>query len=363
MSDVTTITTAVIISARQGAQTRLRRLLDLFAEAGISVAVVETAEEAAARLLVEGGESYTHTIMLDADSTLEGDLADGARVDSVVTTLKHLRETVPLVPLVVVSSTPPAELMLEAFRAGAADFIDLHHESDAGMLQVLDRIVAKAFQAHASRDQVNAMRDIVDEFLRELVQTERRSIDLEHKLKSTNRGIGASRNTKELDEDREPVILILEDDTEVANLLADRLEDAGVSTFAFVTGEEAVLNVKKMARKGEALDLAIVDANLPGIDGLEAIRQMRQTRPNLAAILMTGFSNTQTAIDAADIGVIGYVLKPFDDVSGLVERMREQATRIRDLSRERHYLRRIKDRHEDLLIRYRRLAASGSSSS
>ena len=128
-------------------------------------------------------------------------------------------------------------------------------------------------------------------------------------------------------------------------------------TYAFLTGEDAVLEMIKMTKKGEAIDLALVDQKLPGIDGLEAIRQMRAHRPGLSVFLMTGFSDSQTAEEAADLGVVGYVLKPFDDVAGLVSRLREQAMANRDQARERHYLTQIKQRHDKVLMRYRQIAA------
>jgi CheY-like chemotaxis protein len=85
--------------------------------------------------------------------------------------------------------------------------------------------------------------------------------------------------------------MVVEDDREVADFLVDHLEDAGLTTFAFVTGEEAVVHAERMSQRGAALDLVLVDIGLPGIDGLEVVRRLRKDRPTLAAFLITGYSD------------------------------------------------------------------------
>ena len=126
----------------------------------------------------------------------------------------------------------------------------------------------------------------------------------------------------DLDADREPTVFLVEDDAEVANYLVDELESAGLITFAFLSGEDALQQAHKMANRSQAIDLALVDLRLPGIDGLETVRRLRTHKPGLAAFLMTGYSDVETATTAADLGVVGFVLKPFDDVPQLVSRIK-----------------------------------------
>jgi DNA-binding NtrC family response regulator len=128
-------------------------------------------------------------------------------------------------------------------------------------------------------------------------------------------------------------------------------------TFAFLSGEDAIMQAEKMASRGQAIDLALVDLRLPGIDGLETVRRLRDKKPGLAAFLMTGFSDVETATSAADLGVVGFVLKPFDDMPQLILRIREQASQAMQRTRDHHYLQRIKERHDKVLSRYRKLAA------
>lgn len=114
--------------------------------------------------------------------------------------------------------------------------------------------------------------------------------------------------------------MVVEDDREVADHLVDHLGEAGLTTFAFVTGEEAVLHAERMSQRGAALDLVLVDIGLPGIDGLEVVRRLRKERPTLAAFLITGYSDPNLTARAADLGV----LKPFDDIKAFIGRVQAE---------------------------------------
>ena len=345
------IKTAVLVAARAGAQQRLGRLLGLLSDAGVSIAVVDSAQEAAARILMHG--EGPQCVFIDAVGASTGDtLAVADVLDKVHT----LTSTMSLVPPIVVAADPLPSLIIQSFRAGAADFIDLSGDTGSDVKGVLERLSTSHYDRLRRRDAVGSLRSVIESFLRDLVKTERRSIDLEHQLSIAERGSSVE-PSKDLDTDRQPTIFIVEDDGEVADLLVEELEGRDMVTFAFLTGEEAVNHAEKMSKKGDAIDLALVDARLPGIDGLETIRRMRIARPELAAMLMTGYSDMQTAAAAADLGVVGYVLKPFDDVGGLIARIREQAEAAMVHGREQRYLSRIKERHEKVLSSYRKLAS------
>jgi AmiR/NasT family two-component response regulator len=72
--------------------------------------------------------------------------------------------------------------------------------------------------------------------------------------------------------------------------------------------------------------------------------------------MMTGYSDEGSAMAAADLGVVGYVLKPFDDVRELALRVKDAAARFAAERRQRRHLARIKQRHKEFLERYRRIA-------
>jgi CheY-like chemotaxis protein len=101
-------------------------------------------------------------------------------------------------------------------------------------------------------------------------------------------------------------ILVIDDDKS-ARLLLDRvLTRAGHSVVIVDSGEQGIETLKR-----EKFDLIITDKNLPGIDGLELLRQARAMNPKLQAIVITGFPTPETKSSAKDLGVFSYVTKPF----------------------------------------------------
>jgi CheY-like chemotaxis protein len=232
------------------------------------------------------------------------------------------------------------------------------HEGTTQARQVVARVGGRQAIRAGDGATAAALREMVEELLRDLVRTERRSIDLEERLaRRARHSTGEMVASADSNPDRRPTVVIVEDDREVADVLVHELELAGVSTFAFLTGEAAVLEVGRLIQGGTWFDLALVDMRLPGIDGIETIRRLRGARPGLSGFLMTGFNDPSTAATAADIGVVGFVRKPFDDLAQLVTRVRALAFESMQRHREQLYLRRIKERHERVLLQYRKLAA------
>jgi DNA-binding response OmpR family regulator len=84
------------------------------------------------------------------------------------------------------------------------------------------------------------------------------------------------------------------------------LTRAGHRVLLVDTAEEGLDKLK-----AEPFDLLVTDKNLPGLDGLEVLKQARVVRPRLRALLITGFPTPETKSAASDLGVHAYVTKPF----------------------------------------------------
>jgi excisionase family DNA binding protein len=103
-----------------------------------------------------------------------------------------------------------------------------------------------------------------------------------------------------------PGILVVDDDPAIRELLAKALTAAGYRVDLAADGPVA------LARLAEsAYDLLITDLKMPGQDGLSLIREARTTSPSLPVIVITGYSSEATAIEAINLGVAGYLTKPF----------------------------------------------------
>ena len=103
-----------------------------------------------------------------------------------------------------------------------------------------------------------------------------------------------------------PEILVVDDDPAVRELLSKSLSSAGYRVELAVDGLAAMAKLQE-----KAYDLMITDLKMPGQDGLSLIREARRTCPALPVIVITGFSTEAAAIEAINLGVTGYLTKPF----------------------------------------------------
>lgn len=101
-------------------------------------------------------------------------------------------------------------------------------------------------------------------------------------------------------------LLIVDDEVELMRALCDSLGEQGFAVRGFSQPAEAV-----DALRDENFDLLLSDLMMPGIDGIELLRQALAIDPNLIGIIMTGQGTIQTAVEAMKSGAFDYVLKPF----------------------------------------------------
>ena len=115
-------------------------------------------------------------------------------------------------------------------------------------------------------------------------------------------------------------ILIVDDDTQLRQSFDKLLTEEGHSVRAASTGEAALAMVQESVP-----DLAVMDVRLPGMNGLETFRAMRELEPKLPVIVMTAFGTTEVAIEATKLGAFEYVLKPFEipDILALINQALE----------------------------------------
>lgn len=127
-------------------------------------------------------------------------------------------------------------------------------------------------------------------------------------------------------------ILIVDDDDSIRQLLSLVLAREGFQTASAENGEEALAVFQRAAP-----DIVLMDIRMPGINGIEAMRQMLALRPNTAVILMSAYADLDTALQAIKNGVFDFIIKPFDlaEIGLLVNR----AFQMREMRREIRFLR------------------------
>ena len=122
-------------------------------------------------------------------------------------------------------------------------------------------------------------------------------------------------------------ILIVDDEENVRYSFRKFFRDAHTSISEAQNGMEAINIIKK-----ENFDLVLMDIEMPGISGLEAIQRVKAMQPNLPVIIMTAFGTTERVIGAMKYGAFEYIEKPFD-----IERLKKlvkEALAIKQLTSE-----------------------------
>jgi len=103
-------------------------------------------------------------------------------------------------------------------------------------------------------------------------------------------------------------ILVVEDEKSMRDLLGLMLRKEGYS----VETADSAVQARRLVESGESFDLVISDVSMPGMSGLDLLRELRQLTPETAVVIMTAYGTKQTAIEALNEGASFYVEKPFD---------------------------------------------------
>lgn len=106
---------------------------------------------------------------------------------------------------------------------------------------------------------------------------------------------------------RPPIqLFIVDDDEQLRQTLARRFQKEGMSVTPAGSGEEAL----ELAARSR-FDVALLDLNLPGINGIELLEKLKAIQPDLEAIMLTAHTSIETAIQAMKRGAYDYLAKPF----------------------------------------------------
>ncbi len=103
-------------------------------------------------------------------------------------------------------------------------------------------------------------------------------------------------------------ILIVDDDPSQCSLLASFLSGQGFQIIPAGTGDEAI----EILNSNDDIHMMITDVRMPGISGLEALRQSREQHPHLPVLLVTAYADIRDAVKAMRDGAVNYLEKPID---------------------------------------------------
>lgn len=120
----------------------------------------------------------------------------------------------------------------------------------------------------------------------------------------------------------EPIrVLIVDDEDELVSALEQRLNLRDFQAKGVTTGAEALAYLAETP-----CDVVLLDVKMPGIGGLELIKKIKEERPNLQVILLTGWSSAEDAEKGKQLGAYDYLMKPVK-IDDLVKALLSAASR------------------------------------
>jgi excisionase family DNA binding protein len=101
-------------------------------------------------------------------------------------------------------------------------------------------------------------------------------------------------------------VLVVDDESAVRDLIGKALS---LEQYDVDVAEDGTAAIERL--RSTPYSLLITDLKMPGMDGLAVIRAAREMRPGMPVIILTGHSTEESAIEAVNLGVVGYLTKPF----------------------------------------------------
>jgi DNA-binding NtrC family response regulator len=126
-------------------------------------------------------------------------------------------------------------------------------------------------------------------------------------------------------------ILLVDDEVPFVDTMIKRLTKRNMDVLPAYGGEEAL---KKLA-ENKRVEVVILDVKMPGMDGIETLKEIKKTFPLVEVIMLTGHATVESAIDGMKLGAFDYLMKP-SDIDVLVEKVTDAAA--------------AKRRHEEKII-------------
>ena len=132
-------------------------------------------------------------------------------------------------------------------------------------------------------------------------------------------------------------ILLVDDEPDFIEMLSLRLTDKGHRVRTALSGQEALsILAESEPDLLPQIDVVVLDIKMPGMDGLETLKQIKSRHPVIEVILLTGHGAVDTAVEGLKAGAFDYLLKPadYDDLLAKLEAAWKQKTRQEERLRQ-----------------------------
>ncbi|MFC1520941.1 response regulator [Elusimicrobiota bacterium] len=129
--------------------------------------------------------------------------------------------------------------------------------------------------------------------------------------------------------DLPPKILLVDDEKEFVQTLSERLKKRNFESTVVYDGKQAL-----EFAKNDQPDVMVLDLMMPGIGGIDVLRDLKKTRPNIEIIILTGHGSEQEQNLAAELGAFAYLQKPVN-IEVLAQTMRDAYKKVSEVKKQR----------------------------
>src|SRR4030043_1050064 len=112
-------------------------------------------------------------------------------------------------------------------------------------------------------------------------------------------------------------VLIVDDEEDFLETIVKRLQARSIEVIGAESGYQAL----ELINDGN-FDVVILDVKMPGLDGIETLREMKKKKPLVEVIMLTGHASVESGIQGMQLGAFDYVMKPVA-LDELLEKMRQ----------------------------------------
>lgn len=146
-------------------------------------------------------------------------------------------------------------------------------------------------------------------------------------------------------------ILIIDDEPNVLKTLTTILTKEGFQVKSFTSGKDAITSFQSTH-----FDLVITDIRMPGMDGLEIIRQVKQLDEDMEVIILTGHATLENAVQAlSDNGAFAYLTKPLENIDELLNAVKQAMEKRRLRLENKTLMRKLKENEQWLAAMFKNI--------
>ena len=102
-----------------------------------------------------------------------------------------------------------------------------------------------------------------------------------------------------------PLVLLVDDEVPFVETMTKRLNKRQLRVLSAYSGREALEKLEN-----NAVDVVILDVKMPGMDGIETLREIKRAQPLVEVIMLTGHATVETAVEGMRLGAFDYLMKP-----------------------------------------------------